>query len=119
MKRSYPLPGILSDIARLTSEEAALLIALHHGGTRLSVPKHVNPEGPIAKLVGKAAAAKISAEYGGERLPIPLAKPALILWRRDRGDAVSAIALELKVNERTVYEITAPPADERQAKLFA
>lgn len=120
MAGRYHLPGVLGDIARLAGEDAALNIALRHGGTRLSLPQQATPDTALARLVGMDAAAKICAELGGDRVEIPLAKPAVIRWLRDQGHTVSAIARMLHCNERTVREhANGPGGDARQADLFA
>ena len=102
--KQVPLPGILADIERIAGREAALRIAVAHGGHgEFHVPRH--PEGArgqaLADAVGPAAAARIMKVMGGEAIGVPLARRAVVQWLRAGGMTPTQIADRLCITRRT------------------
>ncbi|HUZ72473.1 MAG TPA: hypothetical protein VNE82_07760, partial [Candidatus Binataceae bacterium] len=105
----YALPGMLAEIARFTSVDAAIAIARAFGGSNISLPRAPKPGHRLALLVGPEAAVIICKRFGGERWDIPSARPFLH-WHdahrlRDEGLSVSAIARRLGIGERRVRKL--------------
>jgi len=71
------LPGILAEIARITTPEIAITVARKHGGRRLYIPKLPPDQHPLCALVGRAAAMLIAERLGGDRCEIPAARTTL------------------------------------------
>jgi hypothetical protein len=74
---AYALPGMLAEIARLTTVEIAIVIARVHGGRRLYLPREPKRDHPLSKLIGSKAARLICAHWGGERHDVPSARTFL------------------------------------------
>jgi hypothetical protein len=76
--RSHSLQGILGQIARLTSNEAALEIGRHWGGRRLYIPREVHRGHPLVRIAGRKAAALLCAStLAGKRYDIPSVRAIL------------------------------------------
>ena len=102
--KQVPLPGILTDIERIAGREAALMIAVAHGGHgEFYVPRH--PAGArgqaLADVVGPAAAARIMQVMGGEAVSVPLARRAVVQWLCAGGMTSTEIADRLRITRRT------------------
>ena len=99
------LPGILAEIERVAGRDAALTIALHHGGDDgWDVPRGVaSPAGEaLAAQIGEVAAAAVVHHLGGTALSVPLARRALVAWlATSRGWTTREIARELAITHRT------------------
>ncbi len=98
------LPGVLAEIAALAGRDAALGIALHHGGDDgWDVPRTI--EGAAGRalvgLVGAEAAAAIVGRFGGEALAVPLARRAVVEWLAEQGWSSAKIACRLNITRRT------------------
>jgi hypothetical protein len=117
---SYSLPGILGEIARVTTVEIAVAIIRVYGGTRLSIPTEARMKRnhPLCRAVGVPAARIIAAHWGGNRYDVPSAKPFLN-WHdarrlRSEGKSYTEIAQELGLGRRHVQKLlhgfTAPGA---------
>jgi hypothetical protein len=74
---SDALPGILAEIARITTVEVATILARTYGGRRLYVPARVPDQHPLTRLIGRPAALLIAAHLGGERHNVPAARTIL------------------------------------------
>ena len=66
------LPPVLAQIAEAVGEDAALLIARTHGGTRVTVPVTVGTNWLTALIGRDKARAVIDALGGARRLDVPL-----------------------------------------------
>lgn len=75
--RRVELPGVLGEIARLTTVEVAVAVAKSWGGTRLYLPHEPKADHQLAKVVGLKPARVICRKLGGRRHDIPSARPAL------------------------------------------
>ena len=128
------LNGVLGDIARVASEDAALAIARELGGTRVYFPADPAPGHWLTKLVGSEAAKAICETLtggfvGGARIDLPLGPTGTLEDGRSRLDALLIegklserdIALETGYTTRTVRRRRAmlgKPRDSRQQDLF-
>jgi hypothetical protein len=83
MVERLELPGVLGDIARMATVEAAVAIARTFGGTRLYMPHEPKPDHALSKLLGVKTARLLCRNLGGRRHDIPSAKPAL-RWHEAR-----------------------------------
>jgi hypothetical protein len=71
------LPGVLGEIARLTTVEVAVAVAKSWGGTRLYLPHEPRSDHQLARVIGVKPARIICRKLGGRRHDIPSARPAL------------------------------------------
>jgi len=71
------LPGLLGDIARITTPEIAIAVARKHGGRRLYIPRQPPPDHPLCDLVGRTGALMIAEYLGGDRYEVPAARTIL------------------------------------------
>lgn len=122
-----PLPGVLSDIARIAGFPAALAIAKRWGGTRLYVPRvdGLAPEHPLVELVGYDQARAIAEYLGGDRPEIARAARYMIRCRnrwirtdRARGDSHAVLALRYHLTERQIRNILGAPESVSHYDLF-
>lgn len=130
------LPGVLSEIADVAGEPAAVLLASHVGGTRVFIPAKVSDSHWLVECVGRQKAELICKHFTvdgrGQRIDVPLggagAYPQLRraiakrLHDLDRGKrSASQQAREVGVTERTVHRHRAShrvTTNGRQGKLF-
>ena len=54
------------------SEQAALLLAKEHGGTRVTIPVKASADHWLSLLIGQENANKLCAYYCGEEIDVPL-----------------------------------------------
>jgi len=101
--KSPALPAVLAEIADHAGREAALAIALAHGGRSWRVPVCEDSlEGhKLVELIGARHAAALIAGCGNHVLEVPLARRAVVAWLAGRGFAVSQIAAQLRISRRT------------------
>jgi hypothetical protein len=83
MVERLELPGVLGDIARIATVEAAVAIAKTFGGTRLYLPHEPRAGHALSELVGVKIARLLCRQLGGRRHDIPSARPAL-RWHEAR-----------------------------------
>lgn len=55
-----PLPGLLGEIEEIVGSAAALKIAQHYGGVRVSIPATLPPDHWLIKTIGKEKAQTLS-----------------------------------------------------------
>jgi len=98
-----PLPAVLDEIADHAGRDAALAIALAHGGRAWRVPRLLtDAEGrAMEQLVGPVAARALIEGCGGHVLEVPLARRAVVAWLGMEGLAASEIADRLRISQRT------------------
>ncbi len=104
MSVAPPLPGILAEIEATAGREAALGIALAHGGDDgWYVPRrlHAGPGRELVELVGQDAAEAIVRRFGGGAVSVPLARRALVGCLARHGLSTTAIASRLRISRRT------------------
>ncbi|WP_419737792.1 hypothetical protein [Ruegeria sp.] len=101
---SAPLPASLAEIADHAGREAALAIALEHGGQSWRVPaRDQSPDGQaLIALLGHAPAQALMQGCGGHVLEVPLARRAVVLWLAGRGMGTGEIARALRIATGTV-----------------
>lgn len=103
------LPGVLADIARAASPEAAEIVARAWGGRRKFVPLLPSRDHELSRLVGHAAALAIGQAIGGGEVKVPSAKSWLhhIDARRlcDQSLSIPRIARRLGLSDNHVREI--------------
>lgn len=130
------LPGVLSEIAEVAGEPAAVLIASRVGGTRVYIPVKVSDSHWLVDCVGRQKADLICRHFAvdgrGSRIDVPLggagAYPQLrrALAKRIHdldmaGGSVRKIVAEVRVSGRTVHRHRAAHKggkDKRQGSLF-
>ena len=97
------LPAGLGEIADHAGREAALTIALEHGGQSWRVPARADhPEGQaLTALLGRDAAQALIAGCGGHVMEVPLARRAVVAWLAGRGVHAPQIASLLRISRRT------------------
>lgn len=107
------LPGVLAEIAVVTSTKVALRVAASVGGTRAYFPAKPNAEHWLSKLVGHAAALAIGQALapakGGLDILVPMGPQAreVARWRTmhrliDNGLPKREIARAIGCHERVV-----------------
>jgi hypothetical protein len=108
------LPPLLSSIAEIAGEAAALAVARAHGGTRVTVPVRAEGTNWLTAIVGPAAAVVLIDRLGGgTRIDIPLGPEGRVFGSRRQleqqfdalvaeGKSGTAIARILGVTDRTV-----------------
>lgn len=124
------LPGVLGDIARASSVEAALSIAQKVGGTRVYFPGEPSPNHWLSQLVGHDAAKAIGEELtggfvGGARIDVPLGPAghqetarAKVDRMIEEGASERDIALATRYTDRGVRKRKAMLRDDRQSDFF-
>jgi hypothetical protein len=65
------LPGVLSEIAIVAGEPAAMAISARVGGTRIYIPSKADDDHWLVETVGRDAADKIVQRLGGDRYDVP------------------------------------------------
>ena len=110
------LPATLAAIAEVAGLDAAIKIALHHGGGRLYVPSRA-PGSALADLIGLDAAQALARDMGGDRLIIPMAKRAIAGRMIADGVSIDQVAIRLKMSRATLYRWRGG-ADPRQTDFF-
>ena len=102
------LPGVLAEIAEVTSCDAALDIALAYGGSTLHVPtpERVGIHG-LDSLLGRPNAVSFAERFGGEQIYVPKARRAVAARLRLRGLSTAAIAETLGVTRRSARRLVA------------
>jgi len=102
----FALPGILQEIARLSTPEIAIVVAREWGGRRLYVPRTLGTSHPLAQKVGRRAALLICAHLGGEQIEIPAARTYLRWYDARRlkaeGRSYAEISRAIGVSTRQV-----------------
>lgn len=114
------LPGILAEIARLTTPDIAIAVARKHGGRRLYIPARVPDQHPLSDLVGRSAAVLIAQHFGGERHDVPAARTILRWYDAHRlradGKTHAQISELLSLTQMYVSRLLAgAPIGEREA----
>lgn len=111
--RPEALPGILADIARLTTVDVAIAIARWRGGRRLYIPMEsgLKHDHDIVKAIGRRAALRIVRHFGRGEISVPNAK-AYLNWLdaralRRQGLSVSQICAKLGLAHRRVHSLVA------------
>lgn len=124
------LPKVIAEIADAAGSDAAWALAQAHGGQRVFIPAHPEPDDWLVKLVGLDAAQKVCALYRvngyGATILIPMAR-----WARSRalmaqalaeGKTAKAAAGMSGLHERTAYRtrkrLKSPPKDPDQGSLL-
>jgi hypothetical protein len=105
--RAEHLPGVLAEIARLTTVEVAVAVARSPvAGQRIKIPARPRPGNRLAQVVGPQAMARICAELAGWEGLVPSARPFLRWYDaralRRAGATPSYIAQRLGVSLRWV-----------------
>ena len=112
-----PLPLLLDEIAQVAGLEAALLVAREKGGTRAHFSSRPQADNWLAKLVGIDAARAIGQSQcapgaASVHLNVPLgplsphiARWQLILDRVAQGHSNARIAMEFRVDYKTIQRI--------------
>ncbi len=98
-----PLPGVLAEIAGVAGREAALAIALAHGGDDgWDVPRSLDGAAgrDLAALIGPEAAEAVVRRLGGGAVSVPMARRAVGGWLSGRGFSTPEIAAALGVTRR-------------------
>lgn len=117
LRISANLPELLSEIAEITDEQAAMLVARAKGGTRTYIPKHPGATHWLTLAVGAERARIIgrhfSAGNSGISLEIPLGPMATNQqrWRRVKqlkaeGHSKHEIARMTGFHYKTVQRLT-------------
>lgn len=127
------LPGVLSEIAAVAGDAAALAISARVGGTRVYIPASVNDDHWLVDAIGRDNADKVCAALGGDRHVIPLATGgayrslARDIARRvhqldQQGKSSAEIARACGLTQRAVHRHRAAhrggSKDDRQGSLF-
>jgi hypothetical protein len=112
------LPHTLNLIADAAGIDAAIELALRHGGSRLRIPQRAEGS-QLEKIVGLDAARAIVAEMADDRIEIPAARRALAVWlRENRGWSQERIAKELHASRRSVQNWLSEKEPDRQFDMF-
>jgi hypothetical protein len=111
--RPEALPGVLQEIARLTSIEVAIAIARWRGGRRLYIPLEagLKHDHDLVKAIGRSPALRIVRHFGKGEIAVPNAKPYLN-WLdarrlRREGLSVAQISVKLNLGQRRVQALVA------------
>ena len=108
MTDAPPLPGVLAEIADVAGREAALAVALEHGGLEIHIPSPTYMRSPagaecgLVRLLGRDAAECVAARLGGTTLYIPQARHALASHLAAQGLEPREIAARLRISQRTL-----------------
>tara|TARA_R110000787_G_scaffold26344_27_gene73759 strand:+ start:704 stop:1093 length:390 start_codon:yes stop_codon:yes gene_type:complete len=119
------LPQLLAELAGACGLAAALKLAEAYGGTRLHVPKRVNPAHPLFRALGPEAAAWLVENYGGDRVDVPLGPLANDRQRRTRirrlieeNASERDIARAVGITDRTVRRHRAAIRERRNSDQY-
>src|SRR3546814_15527471 len=115
--RAQEIPHGLRLLIEAAGEEAALTVALYHGGARLRIPKRADGS-HLAELVGIDAARAIVDSLADERIAIPLAKRHLTDCLRATGWSQERRARPLQATPRTIQHWAARPTTPRPLHPF-
>lgn len=115
--RGQNLPHGLRLLIEAAGEEAALKIAMEHGGGRLRIPKRAEGS-DLAELVGIDAARAIVDSLADERIKVPLAKRQLSVRLKSAGWSQERRAKALKVSRSTIQSWDAASIPSLQRDLF-
>jgi len=97
-KSGSGLPGVLAEIEAVAGRNAALSLALAHGGEEIYICARGARARQMALTVGSAAAwAAIVANFAGETVHIPLARHALVRQLADEGHNTAQIPRRLQI----------------------
>jgi transposase len=106
---TFALPTLLSEIARATNQEVALIVARTFGGRQLYIPRTARADHALALAVGFDAAATIGARWGAQAHHVPSAKPYLnwldVHRLRDEGKSTAEISAIVKLGQRHVERL--------------
>ena len=103
MTASDELPGVLAEIEAVAGRDAALSLALAHGGEDIYIAARGAQARDLAATVGGTAAwAAIVGRLGGEIVRIPLARRVLVRHLAGQGLNTVQIARRLRITRRTV-----------------
>jgi len=99
-----PLPAGLAEIADHAGREAAMHIALAHGGQVWRVPTSVVSDdgAALVRLIGMTSAKRLIWGCGGDALDIPLARRAVAVWLAGQGQPPKEIARQLRMSASAV-----------------
>lgn len=105
------LPGILAEIAAITTSDVAIALARAYGGRRLYIPEQVPERHSLINLVGRPAALVIASSLGGERHDIPAAR-TILRWAdahrlRAAGNTHAEISAKLNITQAHVSKLLA------------
>jgi hypothetical protein len=96
------LPGVLAEIARLTSVEAAIAVARQLGGKKFYTSIEPKRRHPLIRVLGWTAGRLVCRQLGGDTLEIPYAKAQLrkydAVQLRSKGKSVRVIAETLDIS---------------------
>jgi hypothetical protein len=96
------LPGILAEIARLTTVEAAIAVARELGGKKFYTSTDPKRRHPLIRVLGWTAGRLVCNQLGGDMIEIPSAKAQLrkydAVQLRLKGTSVRLIAAELGIS---------------------
>lgn len=126
------LPGILGEIAQVTSEDVALAIAAVRGGTQVYIPPEPEADHWLCRLVGRDAARAIcehlTCGVGPARVELPLGPTGHAarvraqvdrMIREDRSERDIALATGYTIRAvRRRRAAIGRPDDDRQLTLF-
>lgn len=126
------LPGVLSTIASVAGQDAALAVADARGGTQIYVPPIPDAEHWLSKLIGLKAARLVAEEltcgFAGVRVDVPVGPNGPYLQRQAKVDRMLRegrserdIALATGYSMRQLRRRRAnimPAQDDRQLDLF-
>lgn len=100
------LPGILSQIADIAGEDAALAVAAARGGTQIYIPPEPGRDHWLSRLVGQQAAAaiadKLTCGVGGMRVDLPLGPKGAAARLRAKVDRM----IKEGLSERAIAQAT-------------
>jgi hypothetical protein len=105
----FALPGVLAEIARLTSVEKAIAIARQVGGREIYVPHTLPRSHQLVSLLGRYCAEIMVKRHGGSHLNIPSARTSL-RWAdarelRRKGKSIAEISQALGIGRRRVEQL--------------
>ncbi len=126
------LPGVLSDIAEVAGEDAALAIAAARGGTQVYIPPRPAIDHWLCRLIGRdaamAVADKLTCGVGPLRVDLPLGPTGRAARGRAQVDALLRagrserdIALATGYTNRAIRRRRVAldlPTDDTQLSLF-
>jgi hypothetical protein len=101
------LPGILRDVAAVTSLEAALTLSQRLGGRTIYIPRRSRQNSVIAQAIGTRMAARVSLIAGGEKVEVPRLKFSHRLAIATATGTHDEVALRFGVTNRWVRKVRA------------
>ena len=98
-----PLPGVLQDVERITSRDAAILLALHLGGRDVYFSARFRSTLCDRVPALRPSEADTICDYlAGQEIHVPLANEACGVWLLAAFSVVE-VAARLRVSRRTVW----------------